>query len=173
MLRINVSEIMKEPGLSKNVEIDEVLDIAEVDLKGNVYARLKFTNVKSRIIVKGFVRFVMILNCVRCLKDYEFHHEFEFLEEFLPVDSEELVDDSKLSWEDLSRFTYDDDYLDVYDMIRQNILAEIPMKTICSDDCKGLCYGCGVNLNEEMCKCSDEIDPRLLPLLKIKTNKGG
>lgn len=173
MFRINVLEIMKEPGLSKTIETEETLDIAEVDLKGMVYSRLKFTNASSRIIVNGYVRCSLLLDCCRCLDTYEYPMEFEFCEEFLPSDSEELIDNEKLSWEDLSRFTYDDNHIDIYEMLRQNILSEIPNKPLCSEDCIGICPECGRNLNNDECGCDNEvIDPRLLPFLKFKSNSG-
>ena len=40
-------------------------------------------------------------------------------------------------------------------------------KTLCSEDCKGLCPGCGVNLNHEACRCKKQVDPRLAALAKL------
>jgi uncharacterized protein len=37
--------------------------------------------------------------------------------------------------------------------IREEIILEYPMKPLCSPNCKGLCPDCGVNLNQEECKC--------------------
>lgn len=45
---------------------------------------------------------------------------------------------------------------------------EIPFKHLCKDDCKGLCQGCGKNLNVENCTCTGKnIDPRLAVLKKL------
>ncbi|NMA14219.1 MAG: DUF177 domain-containing protein [Clostridia bacterium] len=39
------------------------------------------------------------------------------------------------------------------------------MKTLCREDCKGLCPICGSNLNIKQCRCEREsIDPRLAAL---------
>lgn len=44
----------------------------------------------------------------------------------------------------------------------------LPSKHLCSEDCKGLCPGCGRNLNTEKCVCSGKnIDPRLAVLKKL------
>lgn len=52
--------------------------------------------------------------------------------------------------------------IDIDELLRADILLEIPSKHLCSDDCKGLCPVCGVNLNEKSCNCTTkEIDPRL------------
>lgn len=46
------------------------------------------------------------------------------------------------------------DFVDLTEEIRQEIILNIPATLYCSDDCKGLCVGCGVNLNLEKCKCN-------------------
>lgn len=45
------------------------------------------------------------------------------------------------------------EYLDLDKDIREEILLNFPMKTLCVSDCKGICTGCGVNLNSDNCKC--------------------
>ncbi len=45
------------------------------------------------------------------------------------------------------------DVLEVDADIRENILLQFPMKVLCSPDCRGICPGCGKNLNREKCSC--------------------
>ena len=48
----------------------------------------------------------------------------------------------------------------------------VPMKNLCSEDCKGLCPKCGKNLNEGLCNCNEEnIDPRWETIQKLKSKK--
>lgn len=55
-----------------------------------------------------------------------------------------------------------DGRLDLDELLREDILLELPSKYLCSEDCKGLCPKCGKNLNEGDCGCDHrEIDPRL------------
>ncbi len=37
--------------------------------------------------------------------------------------------------------------------VRQALFGDIPLKPLCSEDCKGLCQKCGVNLNDTTCGC--------------------
>lgn len=39
------------------------------------------------------------------------------------------------------------------DTLRELILTEIPDFPLCKEECKGLCPGCGANLNVEPCTC--------------------
>ena len=45
------------------------------------------------------------------------------------------------------------EYLDLDQDIREEILLNFPMKALCVSVCKGICSGCGVNLNIDKCKC--------------------
>ena len=48
------------------------------------------------------------------------------------------------------------DEIDLVPDVRDAFLTGIPIQVKCSADCKGLCAGCGQNLNKGKCKCSPE-----------------
>ena len=45
--------------------------------------------------------------------------------------------------------------IDLLPVIRENIILSSPLQALCSNQCMGLCQGCGVNLNVERCTCSN------------------
>ena len=47
----------------------------------------------------------------------------------------------------------EDDRLDLDELVYTNIVLNLPMKHLCSEDCKGLCPVCGKNRNEIDCGC--------------------
>ena len=58
--------------------------------------------------------------------------------------------------------------LDIGEHADALFFMEIPSKHLCSDECKGICQGCGNNLNVEKCTCTGKnIDPRLAVLKKL------
>ncbi|MFQ5708079.1 MAG: DUF177 domain-containing protein [bacterium] len=58
--------------------------------------------------------------------------------------------------------------LDLTQAVRECLLLAVPMKTVCQDDCKGLCPTCGANLNLGLCDCIHETaDPRWDTLKKL------
>lgn len=61
--------------------------------------------------------------------------------------------------------------VDVGELARTAFILGMDTKTLCSEDCKGLCPRCGANLNEGPCGCKREIDPRLAALAKLLENK--
>lgn len=68
----------------------------------------------------------------------------------------------RLPWGE-SRFSLDQH-------IYENLIVNIPMKITCREDCRGLCSGCGVNLNREACKCAPETDARWNKLKGLRDN---
>ena len=55
--------------------------------------------------------------------------------------------------------------LDLFSLVRDDILLEMPIKHLCSENCLGLCPICGQNLNEGSCGCKKEaVDPRMAVL---------
>jgi uncharacterized protein len=61
------------------------------------------------------------------------------------------------------------DKINIGEDVRDYALLALPMKKLCSEDCKGLCPKCGKNLNDGSCNCKDEkIDSRWEPLQKLK-----
>jgi uncharacterized protein len=66
---------------------------------------------------------------------------------------------------------FDGKTIDVDPLVREQVLLALPMQASCRDDCKGLCGGCGKNLNEGQCGCAaDRVDPRFAQLKNIKLN---
>jgi uncharacterized protein len=55
---------------------------------------------------------------------------------------------------------YSGDGLALEDALREQVLLALPMKTVCREDCRGLCPRCGKNLNQEACSCPAPTDFR-------------
>ena len=103
-------------------------------------------------------------HCARCLAEVE--DTVRFLCEKTVADEKGLL---------RLENTENDDYvqikggkLDLDAPICDEILLGFPMRMLCADDCKGLCAGCGVDLNREACRCTKkEVDPRLAKLAAL------
>ncbi|MBN2171495.1 MAG: DUF177 domain-containing protein [Candidatus Krumholzibacteriota bacterium] len=59
--------------------------------------------------------------------------------------------------------------IDIGEQVRETLLLALPMRLLCREDCRGLCPGCGANLNEEPCVCHrEDADPRWGSLQELK-----
>lgn len=101
--------------------------------------------------------------CDRCLKDTENIQNIQLSGRLIEGTEEDHYEEGM---ENL--VFYQDDKFDLGEYIKTQIMISLPMKTICDEDCKGLCSGCGTNLNDSTCNCIEHtIDPRLLDLQKF------
>ncbi|GAV19183.1 hypothetical protein MMIC_P0112 [Mariprofundus micogutta] len=46
--------------------------------------------------------------------------------------------------------------INLVDVLREDVWLAWKAGVICSDSCKGLCQGCGVNLNRSTCQCKQD-----------------
>lgn len=169
-MKINVSEIKRSFGLSQVLRLDDWGPVSELETRGPVAVELKLTNVGSRILVEGSLRARVQLACSRCAGDYDDLLEVRVDEQFLPHDSPEVPQGEDFEPEQLSVFTYENDEIEIDEVVRQNLVASLPGRPLCAEDCRGLCPRCGVNLNEKACECKPEasIDPRWGPLQELQ-----
>jgi uncharacterized protein len=66
---------------------------------------------------------------------------------------------------------FDGEVIEVDRLVAEQIFLALPVKVLCSEDCKGICPGCGANLNEEACRCRTA--DRRSPFAKLRLVKTG
>ncbi|MDD2447795.1 MAG: DUF177 domain-containing protein [Tissierellia bacterium] len=102
-------------------------------------------------------------NCNRCLKPTTMEMETLLSEQI-------IIDKGNINIEEFDEeFIYLQDYLlNMDDYIWSQVVISLPMKILCSNNCKGLCPQCGIDLNTQSCNCMDNtIDPRLEKLKEL------
>ncbi|MBQ7258179.1 MAG: DUF177 domain-containing protein [Abditibacteriota bacterium] len=154
-MRLDLTEIALTPGKRMSYELNEepLGDISEeVISNAPIQGCLKFTNTHGLIYVKGSFKTEVKMMCGRCLEYFNVAIERE-IEEVLPVTGE--TDDENFL-DDLETPVFVNYVLDLSELLRQYILVEVPIKPLCNESCKGICIGCGANLNTEKCKCEDK-----------------
>ena len=129
----------------------------------------------SDLYLKGTINTLLHLECSRCLLIFDLDLEETFDIMFIPKTSiSNFGDDIELNQNELDTTYYEGDYLDMTEIIRQQLLLSKPMKPLCKEDCAGLCPKCGSNLNIKKCICDKEyIDPRWSTLKNLINNEGG
>jgi uncharacterized protein len=108
----------------------------------------------DRINVRGQLRAVAWLECVRCLKGFEYplRVPFEVFAERAGT-SRHRDEEAELERDDYMRF-HDGKHLDLRGDAREALLLELPMTPRCREGCLGLCPTCGADRNEGPCTCS-------------------
>lgn len=101
------------------------------------------------------------LQCARCLDPIPEHLQGDFDLIFRPFGADSGVGERAISEEETEIGYYDGSGLLLEDVVREQVLLSLPTRTLCQEDCKGLCQHCGQNLNGNDCHCeAAPADPR-------------
>jgi uncharacterized protein len=137
-------------GLPDDIGIDRVPEA----IRGPLELHCKVSKSGEYILAEGTLKGLLRFTCDRCLKSFENPFrtclEIQFRQGPDPNAGEETSE--TLPESDLVFF--EGDSVDLGDEIRQTLELSVPMRSLCSDACRGLCGGCGADLNVEKCRCS-------------------
>ena len=179
-LRFNVAGLLKE---TAGAARDHAVDVAPHPLAAlleaarpaaNLRGRLRMLRTQRSVFVRGHLETRVVVECSRCLRDTEVPIAFDVEAEYFPEIDIGTGQALPPPDDDLA-FTIDPNHeLDLREAVRQHVLLELPMQSLCMEACKGLCPRCGADLNEGACACEPEdVDDRLLPLRALLERDGG
>lgn len=161
-MRLNLREIIHVPGASIPFEFS--LDLTQEEFFGEypitrpVQVSGSVKNIADVLVLEGGAKSLLDLTCDRCMG--RFSREKAVRLSFLLAEELEGEEDGEI-------VLLDDGEIDVGDLAYTAFVLDMDTKHLCSEDCKGLCPGCGVNLNQEPCRCKKQADPRWAALEQL------
>tara|TARA_Y100001970_G_scaffold241802_1_gene305660 strand:- start:13198 stop:13656 length:459 start_codon:yes stop_codon:yes gene_type:complete len=114
-------------------------------------AKFIFNKVNASTMVKVLLDTTVQLLCDRCLNTYEHFETSNFYAAIIFNNMKQKEISESEDGELLIKTN--PEQVDLSEIIRQHIISIKPMKSLCEEDCKGLCDVCGVNLNNSSCLC--------------------
>jgi uncharacterized protein len=100
------------------------------------------------------------LLCARCVEPVSTPLKGNFDLIFRPQAADAEAGERSITPDETEIGYYEDSGLSLEDVVREQVLLSLPSRTLCKEDCKGLCPRCGQNLNLEPCKCIPTADPK-------------
>jgi len=123
----------------------------------------------AQIDIEGVITTRAEIECTRCLQPIENDFEIPFKASFISPEDLTKEKEAELHESDLDVSVYKDEKIDLTELVREQIILNLPEQIFCREDCKGLCAKCGENRNLIDCKCEEkEIDPRWSALKNLK-----
>ena len=135
MIKISVRDITTN-GLDIDQSIPKEgigLSDEEVDIKSLLNVKAHLEKVDNFVVANAHIKAEFGYMCARCLQELYSTEERSYKFDF-------EIDPSN-------------EYIDLGEEIRQEIIMANPARILCSKNCKGICPQCGANLNKEQCKC--------------------
>ncbi len=133
---------------------------------GNFKSDIKLNKLHNQIILDSHTSIKAKFECDRCgnefITDLENDYKMVYLMNEVPEESKAI---------NIAYLPPDVASIDIKNDLNEFAMLSIPMKKLCKEDCKGLCYRCGCDLNKGECKCTEpEIDLRWQKLSSLKNN---
>lgn len=123
----------------------------------------------GRVRVKGSIEGEAQAHCDRCLKAVEVKISSTF--DVLYISAKEYFSTGahlELEAADMTLSVYENESIDLDEVVAEQILLETPGHVLCSSECKGLCPVCLADRNLIQCNCEkSERDPRWSALSDI------
>jgi uncharacterized protein len=139
-------------------------DVDTVELKTS----LRLDRQQRDVYVHGGLAGAITLLCSRCMAPARVVVESQLAVLYVPRGRKtDDIDQTQLDAPDV--FTYDDEVVDLAEMLREETLLALPMAPVCDEACKGLCPSCGKDWNQGTCDCSQVVtDDRWAALKSVK-----
>jgi uncharacterized protein len=140
----------------------EQIDLAdEGKVTGTAHLEGELYRTNERAHLRGTITADVELDCTRCLASVGRHVSIPFEDVFVDATDEPKVKDLELDETDLDVDLIEGNEIDLTDVVREQILLDLPEQVLCKEDCKGLCPQCGADRNLIDCSCEEKtIDPR-------------
>ncbi|MGA7110788.1 MAG: DUF177 domain-containing protein [Terracidiphilus sp.] len=108
--------------------------------------------------------------CARCVEPVQIPLASDFDLLFRPVGADAESPERSITAPETEIGYYQGDSLLLEDVLREQVLLSLPVRTLCKPDCKGLCPRCGKNRNLEACSCEEgPSDPRWEALAGLRS----
>ncbi|NLP26431.1 MAG: DUF177 domain-containing protein [Clostridiales bacterium] len=145
----NIFEIENEKrDLHYSIPIDELMEIRGYEFKSPIEVDGVIKNLSGIVTLQFSVEFTLKILCDRCIKEFfrDYFYEFEHI----------IVKRLNTDGDEYDYIVADGESINLNEIAISDLLLQLPMKMLCNEQCKGLCYVCGCDLNECVCSCSKE-----------------
>ena len=153
---LDLSKIVDCPGV---VPFETALDLSDLSFGGccpaqePVVAKGTVKNSAGVLLLHGTVETTLHGVSDRCAKP--------FRSVSYPLDAVLVRELEREEDADEWVFLLEHDCADLTDIVGTAFVLNMDSRLLCREDCKGLCFRCGKDLNEGPCGCQAEADPRL------------
>lgn len=128
--------------ISYEIPVNEIADKPLYSFSKPIVIKGEINNRAGVVTLEMNCGFILNLVCDRCLKEFEREYNYSFkhiIVKSCNTDNDEYI-------------VCEDNTLDLNELALSDILLSLPTKILCKEDCKGLCFVCGTDLNDGNCE---------------------
>ena len=132
--------------------------------KGDGSIDVRLSRSGTDVVVHGRAKADVELPCARCLEPVNVPLVAEISVLMVPASKIKHEREHEMASSEADVLPYDGENVVLDDLVRDDLLLEIPMIPLCKEDCPGIA---STSAKEE----AKPVDPRLAPLLRMKKEK--
>lgn len=158
-MELNVSAALKQPGESFSARVEQAFAPEQyggrqILFQSPVSLDFMYSFDGKAFMLSGQLQCTLSSFCAKCNDMFSEELRIPFTERFVKgtVANEE------------DSYAFDGDTLELSQMAMDNLFLWLPMRSVCKEECKGLCPVCGINLNKAQCDCMKEYSLEKTPL---------
>lgn len=147
------------------------IDQPECSLAREVEVQGTLSGADRDVYLDGKIQTGLTVSCSRCLEPSLLEVESRVTARYIPRPAEPKGSpEHELQEGEIDVEYYDENRINIFQAVHDQILLAVPLVGLCREDCRGLCPSCGSNLNQGTCGCGSakEADPRLEILKSLK-----
>jgi uncharacterized protein len=171
MLSLNLAKIR-----TAEEHFERVYEPAQLGGENDVYTVVQPVSLtfdirkdKDKFHLVGRVKTTLEMPCSRCLEPFTIDVDAPFDLRYQPHAEHHGAGEREVEADEMDTAFYENDEIDLGQLMEEQFYLSLPMKPLCQEDCKGLCSNCGTNLNKATCDCNTKWeDPRLEALKGLK-----
>ena len=155
-LRITLAELKLHRVTVSQSHEPGALDFQGADFRQTAPVKLKATAelLGEEIRLLGHLATRLEFNCDRCLRPVEIPVSCDFDLFYRPAETIAKEEELEVPPDEMEIGFYSEDGIEVADVAREQVLLAVPMKVVCSNECRGLCPVCRGNRNLTQCDCA-------------------
>ena len=155
-MEINIKPLLSSEERKITFSYDIPIDYSENGYKLSELASVsgEVKDMGGYMVLSAKVNVKYETECARCLKKLNDSCEIDFVRTVaVSLEADDEEDEYILVGENSC--------ISIDDTLKEELIMSLPSRSLCSDDCKGLCPKCGCNKNEKECDCVlNAPDPR-------------
>ncbi len=181
----NAHDLPRRAGEMREYGFDIVLpepigiDVIAVQAGEEIHVEMRLESVTQGILLSAQISAMADGSCMRCLEPVELNvsHRIQELYRYAPEKVHTKAQRRNATDEDLDvdeDLMLEGDEIDLQGPIRDAIVLDLPINPLCSQNCPGLCPGCGVKWSQlEPAHAHELVDPRWRGLSNLELEKEG
>ncbi len=157
----------------------EMVDARECEFVDPIRVRVRAVRVGDVVEIDGSFETRARLTCGRCLAEFVAPLSGEFALAYAQrPDAETGGAEAQQEERDAAELElnyFRGEEIDLSESLQEQVILSLPLRALCTPECKGLCAGCGEDLNQAACTCAPSVTNgpfSALRGIKLKQGRG-